>query len=58
MDEYFKEALLNCLVLSLRDDDLPIDSGQFFTDYVQLGRREGVHLDIKSSSYGKMNKFY
>ena len=25
---------------------------------MQLGRREGVHLDIKASSYGKMNKFY
>ena len=39
MDEYFKEALLNCLKLGLRDEDLPIDSGQFFTEYMQLGRR-------------------
>ena len=25
---------------------------------MQLGRREGVHLDIKASSYGKINKFF
>jgi hypothetical protein len=58
MDEYFKEALLNCLTLGFKDKDLPVDSGLFFTEYMQLGRREGVHLDIKASSYGKMNKFY
>lgn len=58
MDEQFKEALLNALKLAVDDNDLPIDSGMFYTEYILPARREGVTLDIKQSSFKKMNKFY
>jgi|JI61114BRNA_FD_contig_51_3842169_length_960_multi_1_in_0_out_0_1 translation initiation factor 2D len=58
MDEQFKEALLNALKLAVDDNELPIDSGMFYTEYILPARREGVTLDIKQSSFKKMNKFY
>lgn len=39
MDDCFKEALLNALKLGVDDDELPIDSGNFCSDYILPARR-------------------
>ena len=58
MDNYLRESFLNVLKLSRVDDELPIDSGRFYMDFMLLARPEGVKLDIKESSYKKLGKFY
>jgi hypothetical protein len=44
MDQLFKEAFLNVLKLSKVEAELPIDSGQFFSDYMILARSDATKL--------------
>jgi len=44
MDEYFKETLFNVIKLTKIEQELPIDSGRFFMDFMLLARPEGVKL--------------
>ena len=41
MDQFFKEAFLNAIKLAVDEDDLPMDSGKFYSEYILLGRSEG-----------------
>ena len=58
MDEYFKESFLNAIKLTKIEQELPIDSGRFFMDFMLLARPEGVKLEVKESSYKKIGKFF
>jgi len=40
------------------ENELPIDSGRFFIDFMLLARPPGVKLEIKDTSYKKLGKFY
>lgn len=58
MDKHLMEAFLNCLILSLDEDDLPIENANLWNNHILLCRTPGTILDIKNSSYKKLGKFF
>lgn len=64
MDQYFKDALLSVIYVSrpLKGNQqptipLPIDSGQFFSEYIKKAC-PSIQLDIHRSTYKKLSNFY
>eukprot|EP00898_Chlorokybus_atmophyticus_P001535 jgi/Chlat1/2382/Chrsp17S02649 len=59
--EDMDSLLQNCLLLALhklvKDKDLPIAGGTFWSNYILLARPAGTHVDIKKSSFKKVSKF-
>ena len=58
MDKQLMDAFLNCLILSLKEDDLPIENANLWNNHILPCRNPGVVLDIKNSSYKKLGKFF
>jgi translation initiation factor 2D len=57
-DEQLMEAFLNCLIISLNEDDLPIENAALWKEHILPCRRPGTTLDIKNTSYKKLAKFF
>mmetsp|Transcript_13363 Transcript_13363/g.1958 ORF Transcript_13363/g.1958 Transcript_13363/m.1958 type:complete len:127 (-) Transcript_13363:111-491(-) len=57
MDEYIKEAFLNCLKISVTDKILPLDPSILYSTHMLTCKNEAVTVDIKNSSYKKIGKF-
>jgi translation initiation factor 2D len=58
MDNKLLEAVLNCMILSLKDDDLPMENANLWNNHILLCRHPDSILDIKASSYKKLGKFF
>ena len=51
------EAFLTSLKISVNDKDLPMDAGEYYSNHLLPCKREGVFIDVKSTSYKKIGKF-
>ena len=57
MDQYIKEAFLNALKIGIEDKLFPMDSSVFYSNYILQYKREGIIINLKSSSYKKIGKY-
>jgi hypothetical protein len=65
MDQYLRQAFLSAIYISkpsnknqVHNIELPIDSGQFFSEYIKQACPPEIHLDIHKSTYKKLTHFY
>jgi translation initiation factor 2D len=58
MDKHLMEAFLNCLIISLDEDDLPIENANLWNNHLLPCRTPGTVLDIKNTSFKKLAKFF
>lgn len=58
MDAKILEAFLNCLIMSLTDEDLPIENANLWNNHVLPCRPHDSTVDLKYSSYKKLGKFF
>jgi translation initiation factor 2D len=56
MDKLIVEALLNCLILSVNDKDLPIETPKFWSEHIVPCK--SADINIKESSFKKLGKFF
>lgn len=57
MDQLMELSLLQAIVKSLKEADLPLNSSALWTQHLTPSRPPGVLLDVKKSSHKKMSKF-
>ena len=56
MDQLIKEALLNAIVLTVNEKDLPMENAQFWKDHIQ--KCAAAPINVKKSSFKNLSKFY
>ncbi|KAF6250354.1 hypothetical protein COO60DRAFT_1576296 [Scenedesmus sp. NREL 46B-D3] len=57
MDQLLELALLQAIVKSLKDGDLPLSSSALWGHHITPSRPPGTLLDVKKSGHKKMSKF-
>lgn len=57
MDQLLEVSLLQALLKSVKDADLPLSSSSFWSQHIKPCRPVGSELDVKRSSHKKMSKF-
>lgn len=51
------EAFLNSIILTINDNDLPIEASKLWSEHIYPCRNPDHELDLKESSYKKLGKF-
>lgn len=57
MDDFMERSLLQALLKSIKDTDLPLNSSSLWSQHITPCRPVGSTLDVKKSSHKKMSKF-
>jgi translation initiation factor 2D len=57
MDQLLEVSLLQALLKSVKDADLPLSSSSLWSQHIKPCRPLGSELDVKRSSHKKMSKF-
>lgn len=57
MSKWIREAFLNCLRLSFKSENLPVDVGQFQKEYMMPSRPLNSFLDVKRSTFKSLGNF-
>ena len=58
MDKNIIEAFMNCIYLSIKDKDFPIENSTFWNKHIIKCRNPDFEINIKKSSFKKLGKFF